>query len=144
MLRQAIVNNWSGESFAHQLRKLPGYLQSNEFKTTEAGLGNVYKSIFGDPDDNAKVTIKEAALGGWTADQFASELRARPEYQQSSEYLARAGSFFQQLEGILGVRLGFQPAPSLTGGPFKAPDDKRVPGVAQPPTPNKLTPTLMR
>jgi hypothetical protein len=129
LVANAIANNWSGAAFAKRLRELPGYLGSNEFKTTEASLGNVFRSIFGEPDETRKLEIKEYALGGWTPDQFAARLRGDPEYRNSAEYQSK----IYGLQSLLGFLPKQAPAPPpIPGAREPVPNSPRVPG-----TPNR-------
>jgi hypothetical protein len=97
---QAIANNWSEANFSEKLRKLPSYLQSNEFKTTTAGLTNAYRNLYGDPGDDWKQEIQRVALARWTPDQWLMKLRADPNYRNSSEYQSKL-SGIRQLLGYL-------------------------------------------
>jgi hypothetical protein len=80
----AIIHNL-GSSFADYLRQQPGYIKSVEFKNNTASMENVYRSIYGAPDEHASLAIKQATLAGWNSDQFAKYLRGQPQYAYSDE-----------------------------------------------------------
>jgi hypothetical protein len=135
LIQQGIVNNWDATTIAQKLRAAPGYVKSNEFRGNVATLLNTYQSVIGHPDPDGMVTIKNAALSGWTTDQFASYLRSQPQYRAGTEYQGRMLNF----ASALGLITGSQPviqsvstpptqlAPNTQGAP---PADKRVPGQA--------------
>jgi hypothetical protein len=125
LVAQAIVNSWDGQSFAEKLRELPSYLSSNEFKTNEAAIANIYRSIFGEPDEQNTLAIKEMALGRWKPDQAAAAFRADPNYRNSAEYRSKV----YELSAALGFLPTQQaPAPS-TGAPTqRVPNSPRIPG----------------
>lgn len=139
-IRKAIVNNWSEGTLRAKLRARPEYLDGPEFKQNVAGLQNVYSQIQGRPDEAAVQGIKEAALGGWSSDQYAAYLRAQPQYTQSQEYKGKALSFLDALGLITGQQtttqgiegLG-QPAP-IPGSDMTTPHSDRLsptsPGAA--------------
>lgn len=104
LVRKAIVNNWGEASFLEALRKRPEYLASNEYKNNYAGNANLYRTIYGEPEEQAREIIKQAALQRKTPDQFAAELRSAPEYQTSPEYQGKTLSFLEQLGFVLGGR----------------------------------------
>lgn len=105
LITAGILNGWDQGTFAAVVRKLPGYVQSNEFKENEATLTNVHQSIMGIPDENAQLTINQATAAGWKADQYAAWLRSQPTYTQSPEYQSKALSFL----GALGLITGQNP-----------------------------------
>jgi hypothetical protein len=125
LVAQAIANNWDGSAFAEKLREQPGYLKSSEFKNQEASLGNIFRSIYGEPDEQNKLAIKEMTLGRWKPDQAAAYFRTLPEYRQSAEYQSN----------IYGLQsaLGFLPTqqatpPPIPGARPQAPNSPRVKG----------------
>jgi hypothetical protein len=127
LVADAIVNNWDGQSFAEKLRELPGYLNSNEFKANEAALGNIHRSIFGEPDAPSQQFIKEAALGRWKPDQYAAALRDDPSYYNSNEFKNKAMS--------AASKMGYLPVASRVSAPARAgavrpkrPNSPRIPG----------------
>lgn len=133
LLRQAIVNNWTSDAVAAKLRQTPGYLKSNEFHGNVASMLNIHTAIMGNPAPTAMIGIKDAALAGWTADQYAAWLRSQPAYTSSPEYQTKALGFLQGIGMITGDQVvlqpGVGPGPGAVGksvGPL--PSDKRVPG----------------
>ena len=90
---QAIANNWDPYVFQEKLRQRPEYLQSNEYKTTAAGLTLSFQKLYGKPDQGWSQEIQKAALGRWTPDQWETKLRSLPEYTQSSEYQSKLYEF---------------------------------------------------
>lgn len=134
LVRQGIVNGWDSSTIATKLRGQPGYTKSNEFSGNVATLLNTYQSIMGHPDTSAMIGIKDAALAGWTTDQYASWLRSQPGYRDSTEYQSKMLNFVSALGLITGKQTVIQPvstpttplAPNPTpGGP---PVDKRIAG----------------
>lgn len=126
LARQAIVNGWTSDTVANKLRKTQGYLKSEEFAGTVASMLNIHTSIMGEPDAKGMIGIKDAALAGWTADQYANWLRSQPGYSRSPEYQTKALTILQSLGLITGTRPIL--APGVTPGPGAAP-------VASPPLP---------
>jgi hypothetical protein len=128
LVADAIANAWDDGSFAEKLRQQPQYLNSNEFKSNEAAIGNVHRSIFGgDPDANDQLMIRESALGGWTPDQYAAALREDPRYYNSNEFKNKAYS--------AAAKMGFLPVASTVRAPnrpgvvrAKRPNSPRIPG----------------
>jgi hypothetical protein len=124
LIRQAIVNNWDQTAFASKLREKPQYFKSNEFKKGATTLENSYRSIYGKPDEQARMAIQEATLGRWTQDQWEKYLRDKPEYYQSGEFRTRQSN--------LAARFGFfrgraQP-PDQVAGQDQLPDSQRIEG----------------
>jgi hypothetical protein len=101
-IRYAIVNNLGGEGFAQRLRNRPDYVRSNEFKANEATLSTVYTKIFGVPGAAGESVVKTAAINGWNQDQFASYLRAQPQYTNSEEFQTKALNFASALGLVTG------------------------------------------
>ena len=143
-IRYAIVNNLGGEGFAQRLRQRPDYVTSNEFKGTEATLSSVYTKIFGLPGASGEAVVKTAALNGWNQDQFASYLRAQPQYTNSEEFQSKALNFASQLGMVFGN------LPTMTAGSGGAntnintagtlkPDPRVMPGAIAPTTGLKTT-----
>lgn len=133
LIRQAIVQNWDEGTLVNKLRARPEYLRGPEFKKAEAGLLNVHQSIMGQPDDAASIGIKEAVLGGWSADQYAAYLRGSDAYKFSPEYQTKALSFAEALGLITGavptLKPGARPSGSIgTGITGAPPDTARIPG----------------
>jgi len=131
LVANAIANNWDGSAFAERLRELPGYLDSGEFKTKEAGLSNIYRSIYGEPTEDAKITAKEMALGRWSEDQAASYFRSLPQYRNSAEYQSNV----LKLQEMLGMPMTAPPVapPAAMSPDFEpAPDSPRVIGSPNP------------
>lgn len=134
LIRQAAVNGWSADAVAAKLRKMKGYTNSKEFSGNVATLMNVHTSIMGNPDPGAMVSIKDAALAGWNADQYAAYLRAQPAYRRSPEYQSKALTILGALGLITGARpilaKGVEPGPGALGTPVtgKISADPRVPG----------------
>lgn len=130
--RNAIIDNLDGAAFGQRVRERPEYLKGNEFKQSQASLQNVYQSIYGVPGQNAKTTIKEAAVQQWSPDQFAAWLRSQENYTTSPEYRTRALSFLEQLGMITGD------VPVLVAGP---PPDRfpQQPGIGPLPDSPRIT-----
>lgn len=138
-IRYAIVNNLGGEGFAQRLRQRTDYVTSNEFKGNEATLSAVYSRIYGLPGANGEAVVKTAVLNGWNQDQFASYLRAQPQYTNSEEFQTKALS----LASALGMVTGTQPTMQAgfgganvnpnTQGKLK-PDPRVMPGAVAPTT----------
>lgn len=147
MIRRAVVNNWSPDTFQAELRKRKGYVQSNEFKGQSATMSNVYQSIYGTPSLGAKKMIGEAALAGWSPDQFAAWLRSRDEYVYTPEYRAKATSLVEALGFMMGsvATLGKPQgaAPDLPN-PGAIPNDPRIPGTGTPVQGPPLVPGVQR
>lgn len=131
LLRSAIVNGWDVGALQGVLRQSPGYVESSEFKDNTATLLNVHNSIMGTPDEQGMNTIKQAALAGWDANQYAAYLRSQPTYTSSPEYQTKALNFLQALGLITGAQPVLKkgvPAPETANpavGPL--PTDSRVP-----------------
>lgn len=104
LARQAIVNHWDSNTILTKVRALPTYTKSNEFHGNVATMLNVHSSIMGTPDAKAMVAIKDAALAGWSTDQYAAWLRSQPEYSRSPEYQTKALSILSGLGLITGDR----------------------------------------
>lgn len=103
LIKAGIINGWDSSTFAAVLRKQPGYIQSNEFKSTVATIQNVHQSIMGIPDANSQATIQEAAAAGWKPDQYAAWLRSQPQYTSSPEYQTKTLGFLSALGLITGA-----------------------------------------
>lgn len=146
ILRQAIIHNWDATTVAAKVRQLPGYVNSNEFKGNVASLLNVHQSIMGTPDQASMVAIKDAALQGWTADQYAAWLRSQPGYTSSTEYQQNMLGMLGALGLITGQQVTLQPgkapASPFAGTSGTLPSDKRVPGTPSAGGGNGLIPTL--
>jgi hypothetical protein len=119
-IRKAIINNWSEGTLRRKLIEKPEYLQGPEFRQNVSQLQNVYSSIQGRPDEAAMQGIKEAALGGWSSDQYAAYLRNRPEYTGSQEYKSKALSFLDALGLVTGEQATTQGIGTL-GSPLPVP-----------------------
>lgn len=134
-VRKAIVNNWSEGTLRAKLRARPEYLQGPEFRQNVSALQNVYSSIQGRPDEAAMQGIKEAALGGWSSDQYAAYLRNDPNYVKGQEYKSKALSFLDALGLVTGEQTTIQGIQGL-GQP------KPVPGIeGTTPHSDRLSPT---
>ena len=100
---KAIANSWDPSVFQEKLRSMPQfraqYLQSNEFKTAQAGLTLKYQELYGLPNQEWQQQIQKAALGRWSPDQWVQKLRSLPEYTKSAEYQNNV----QNLKQVLGV-----------------------------------------
>lgn len=103
LVKRAILNNWSGATFASFLRRTPGYTKSNEFQTRSSALSNIYREVYGEPDEEALVNIREAAAAQWTNDQWAAYLRAQPGYTEGKEYQTNLLGLSVGLAGMMGV-----------------------------------------
>lgn len=132
LVKRAILNNWSGATFASFMRRDPSYTKSNEFQTRTSSLSNIYREIYGEPDEEALVNIREAAAGQWTNDQWAAYLRAQPGYTEGKEYQTKLLDLSVGLAGMLGVLPETPPATGIpnsnvdTTGPL--PDSAIVEG----------------
>lgn len=114
LLRKAVVEDWNGDVFAEALRAMPQYRQGAEYQGNVANLRGVYESIYSIPDDPSEMAlIEQAAAAQWDADQFAANLRSRPEYAGSGEYLSKV----MNVLGSLGAVVGGLPALAPTGNP---------------------------
>ena len=134
LVRDAIVNNWGGDTFQAVLRKRDGYVRSNEFKGKVASYSNVYQTIYGTPDEKGMTTIKEVAAQDWSFDQFAGWLRSQPEYTFTPEYRSKALTFAETLGLITGATPvllpGSRPQNPSPGGFGPPADDPRIQGKA--------------
>lgn len=145
LLRQAIVNHWDSDTLKDKLRHGKDYLKSNEFKGGVATLLNVHDTIMGTPDAKGMVTVKDAALAGWSADQYAAYLRSQPEYSRSPEYQSKAMTILDRLGLITGAQTvlakGIDPGPGFQHNPNPSGDlpvDPRIKG-----NPNDINPPLL-
>lgn len=109
LARQAILNHWDETTVAAKLRALPGYEHSEEFKGNVATLQTVHDSIMGSIDSQGLQSIQEAALGGWSTDQYANWLRSQPNYKTSPEYQSRSLSLLSSLGLITGQQAVLKP-----------------------------------
>jgi hypothetical protein len=136
-IRYAIVNNLGGEGFAQRLRQRPDYVKSNEFKGNEATLAAVYTRIYGVPGASGENVVKTAVLNGWNQDQFASYLRAQPQYTNSEEFQSKALNFASALGMVAGGLPTMQAGSGgtntniNTAGALK-PDPRVMPGAIAP------------
>lgn len=134
LVQQGIINNWDATTIASKLRAQPGYVKSQEFSGNVATLLNTYQSIMGLPDTSAMIGIKDAALAGWSTDQYASWLRSQPGYRDSTEYQSKMLTFMGALGLITGKQTVIQgvstPTTPLAPNPEKGgpPIDTRIPG----------------
>lgn len=119
---KAIANNWDPYVFQEKLRQRPEYLKSNEFRTTEAGMTNAYRGLYGDPDQDWAKVIKRAAIARWTPDQWQAYLRQQPGYRNSTEYQETLSG----IRGLLGYTTPLQQQQPLPGPGYKPPPDRRV------------------
>lgn len=132
LVSKAILNGWDISVLQAELRKGKKYTESIEFKGTAATMSMVYSSIYGTPGSGGMGIVKEAALAGWSPDQFASWLRSRDEYVYTPEYRRKATSLVEALGFMTGKVATLQPTPFVppppgtpTGfGPL--PDDPRI------------------
>lgn len=150
VMREAIVNQWSEATLQQNLREREQYVHSAEFTGKTATFGNVYTSIMGKPGPNATGAIAEAALGGWTPDQFAAWIRSRPSYAYSPEYQAKSLDFLGALGLITGdqavLKKGIKPGKITTqpGGGQKLPNDPRLKTPDKIASPSPLVATLQK
>jgi hypothetical protein len=136
-IRYAIVNNLGGEGFAQRLRNRPDYVVSNEFKSNEATLAAVYTRIYGVPGASGESVVKTAVLNGWNQDQFASYLRAQPQYTNSEEFQSKALSFATALGMVAGGMPTMQQGSGGTNANINTtgalkPDPRVMPGAIAP------------
>jgi hypothetical protein len=80
-----------------ELRKLPQYEQSEEFKANTAQFRSGYQQIYGTPDAAGEQKITEAARAGWNGDQWMKFLRNQPEYKTSGEFQRNVYSLMANL-----------------------------------------------
>lgn len=138
LLRNAVVNNIGGTAFADQIRRLPGYVGTQEFKAAASQFSNVYRSIYGQGNPNELSIVKEATLAGWSPEQFSNYLRSLPEYTASGEYLYKATALADALGLITGQQTTLKPGqapPNMAPKAPPIPNDPRIKG-----DPNKLPP----
>lgn len=135
LVKKAIINNWDANTFGAHIRKTPEYLSSKEFKGLYSQYESVFRKIYGAPTDRDKNSIKEVAVRGWSAEQYAQWLRSQDRYRYSPEGQGRALAFLEQLGLIFGaqpvLREGGSPASGQVVG--ESPDDPRIPGRAEAP-----------
>jgi hypothetical protein len=139
-IKQAIINNWGTATFQAVLRTGDGYIHSNEFKSNATTLLNVHQSIMGVPDQKALTGVKDAALAGWSTDQYAAYLRSTPQYTSSPEYQSKTLTFLSALGLITGenavLKKGIKPDANPNVALDKdIPTDKRIqgePGLTRP------------
>lgn len=142
LVTQAIAENWDQSTFEAKLRALPAYTSGPEFQTNVAQMTTTYQGIYGTPDSTAEQSIKEAAAAGWSTDQFASYLRAQPQYKTSLEYATNATNFLDAMGLTLGSRPTLQPGKAAVGG-TPVPNSPIVPGAPTTlPSPLTLKPVL--
>src|SRR6185295_11742438 len=94
LVSYAIVHDL-GASFVDYLRQSKGYVRSQEFKQNTASMANIYRKIFGEPDEHGINVIKRVTAAGWNADQFADFLRKQPDYYNSSEFRQKTAGLAQ-------------------------------------------------
>lgn len=132
LVRQAIVQNWDEGTLVSKLRARPEFLKGPEFKKGEAGLLSVHQSIMGNPDEQARIGIKEAVLGGWSADQYAAYLRGHQSYKYSPELQTKQLAFAEAMGLITGqmptLQQGRATGPTQPSLGVAPPDSKRIPG----------------
>lgn len=136
-VRQAIVNQWDGQVFQAQLRKLPGYVKSTEFKGKAATMQIAYSDIYGRADGRALAMIARATVGGWDPDQFSTWLRSRDEYVFTGEYRDKAVRLIEALGMMTGDVPTLTPAappPDRVGKDTPLPSDPRLTAEAGLPT----------
>ena len=86
LIRQAILRGAGGSAwFQDQIRKLPQYKKSVEYKQFFAGYSQTYNTIMGQVDKAGESFIDEAITKRMSAEEFTSLLRKRPEYANSLE-----------------------------------------------------------
>lgn len=84
-VRYAITNNLGGSGFQQYLRDQPGYEGSQEFQQRYASNENVFRQIYGEPQEADHPVITQAVKNGYDQNQFASYLRAQPQWNGSAE-----------------------------------------------------------
>lgn len=105
LIAYGVVHNLSQAAFQQQLRNLPTYSTSEEYKGAAAQFRGAYEGIYGTPDVVGEQHIDAAVKKGWNTDQWTQFLRNQPEYTASGE--------FQRNATQLMARLGFS-APGMT------------------------------
>lgn len=85
LIRKAILNGWSGDTFANEIRHLPQYERSSEYQGNFATFSGYYKAIYGEPDAHGLDLIKNAVKHRQSQAQFETALRANPAYVNSIE-----------------------------------------------------------
>lgn len=130
LIKTGVINGWDSTTFAAVLRRNPGYVQSNEFKSNTATLSNVHQSIMGVPDAEAQAQIQQVAAAGWKPDQYAAWLRSQPQYTSSPEYQSKTLSFLSALGLITGgtpvLKQGAAPANTNLPDATAVPNDPRL------------------
>ncbi len=112
LVRQALLRGNNGTAwFADQIRKLPQYKQSIEYKKFSADFSQVYNQIMGQVDDGGKKMIDEFIMQRKSAEQFAAELRKSPGYATSLEQR----NLVEQSAAQAGIQLDYsQKVPATT------------------------------
>lgn len=142
LINQALAENWDQATYEAKLRALPAYTKGPEFQTNVSQMTTTYQGIYGTPDANAEQTIKESAAAGWSTDQFATFLRAQPEYKTSLEYSTNATNFLDAMGLLTGARPTLKQGKPVTGG-STVPNSPLVPGAPSTLTsPQALKPAL--
>jgi hypothetical protein len=103
-VRRAIAEQWDAATLQANIKKLPGYEASSDFKAKFSSAAEVYRQIYGTPDALANTWLKKAALNDWTQADIAARLRAAPEYRYSPEGLAKATTFLDAMGLFTGSR----------------------------------------
>ncbi len=130
LILHAITHNLTQTGFQQQIRQLPQYENSEEFKGAVAQFQSGYEQIYGKPDSVGQQKIKEAAKAGWNGDQWLQFLRNQPEYTSSGEFQRNVYSLMNGLgfpisgatpsQGVAGTNFGPMaptpaPNPNATG-----------------------------
>jgi len=139
VIADAVSQGLTQDQFKDVLRQSPDYENSNEFKQMYSGLYGTFSQIYGRPDDQGKLVVKEAAKNGWDAETFGQYLRSQDAYTQSPEYQTKALAFLDAMGLVTGGTpvLREQVAPKNPEKPQAGPNDPSVgppaPGVKRKP-----------
>ena len=133
LVRNAIVQNWSQGTLVANLKARPEYLRGPQYRQQTAALNNVHMSIMGTPNVQDEINVHEAALEGWSPDQYAAWIRSTDAYRYSPEAKAYSIGIAEQL-GLITGRQGIVPASAPGGAPqpqdsTAIPNSQRIPGA---------------
>lgn len=117
LIRQAILRGAGGSAwFQDQIRKLPQYKKSVEYKQIFAGFSQTYSQIYGQVDDSGRKLIDDAIMGRMSGEQFQSMLRQRPEYANSFQMQGVWQGMGDMLGSIFGRPASAQQGQAGQGG----------------------------
>lgn len=125
LVQQAIVGNRDQGTLDRKLKERPEYLKGPQYKQSTAALSNVHMSIMGTPNQQDEINIHEAALEGWSADQYAAWVRSTKAYNFGPEAKAYAINIAERL-GLVTGKMGIVAA-STPGGAPQPPQENVLP-----------------